>query len=101
MLGRHDQAPTPLVDLLRFEQHGHTGRQGISARLREAHQQQSGVSPGNETAHVGEIQILGDQKAVSRLCCFMPTLILALRSLRLHVCVHPHHRAAKLHRGSS
>jgi hypothetical protein len=74
MLGRDDQASSPLIDMLGGEQHGHPGHQCIATWLCEANQQQPCVSPRPETPHIREIQILRDQKAVSRLCC-LPDLI--------------------------
>jgi hypothetical protein len=74
MLGRDDQASSPLIDMLGGEQHGHPGHQCIATCLCEANQQQPCVSPRPETPHIREIQILRDQKAVSRLCC-LPDLI--------------------------
>jgi hypothetical protein len=38
MVGRDDQAASPLIDRLRREQHRHAGEQSIPTRLCKAHQ---------------------------------------------------------------
>jgi hypothetical protein len=92
MLGRDDQASSPLIDMLGGEQHGHPGHQCIATWLCEANQQQPCVSPRPETPHIREIQILRDQKAVSRLCCLPDLIVVALPSVQS--ALYRHHAQA-------
>jgi hypothetical protein len=64
MVASYDQAALPLLDRLGCEQQGHSRDQGIPTRLCETHQEQSCVRSGYVSARVGEVQVLGDQKAI-------------------------------------
>ena len=67
MLGRDDETSSPLIDGLRRKERGKTRNQRIPTRTCEEDQQQSCVCPRRVPAHVGKVQILRDQKTVTRL----------------------------------
>jgi len=62
---RDYQAVSPFLDWLRREQHSDARNQGIPTKLCETHQQWSLMRPWGEPAHVGEVQILGNQEPLS------------------------------------
>jgi hypothetical protein len=78
-----------MFDRLCREQHGCSGDQRFPTGLSEANQKDTRVCPGRVTAHVGEVQILGDQKPVSRWCIKADLIVVPtdqiLRTHRIHV----------------
>jgi len=67
MLGRDDEAASPLIDGLSCKKRANARDQCIPTRMCEPHQQQSFVCPRRVPAHVRKVQILRDQKTATGL----------------------------------
>ena len=60
--GSNDEAPSPALDILGAEELFYVLLEQASTQCRQAEQKDSGVRARLERAHVGEIEVLRDEK---------------------------------------